>query len=168
MAKGQIPENAYSVEDRHAALELAATVGIAPAARQLGVPRRTIYRWVDMYPQLWSDLRAGDPEAHKRGFAVKLEDLAARYAEAEHMALDRAEQILQGANAKEIAAIMKAMGSSRQAATLGARTVMGDDHADVDVNINFPQIEQAMERLLGAAGPPPALLVANEAEAVDA
>lgn len=168
MAKGQIPENAYSVEDRHAALELAATVGISPAARQLEISRRTIYRWIEMYPQLWSDLRAGDPEAHKRGFAVRLEDLAARYAEAEHLALDRAEEVLAGASAKEIAAIIKAMGSSRQAATLGARTVMGEDRADVDVTINFPQIEQAMERLLGAAGPAPALPVSNEADVVDA
>lgn len=167
MAKGQVPANAYSESDRKAALELAAVVGMKPAARQLGIDRSQLYRWVDMYPQYWSDLRAGQPEAHRKGIAQRLEDLAERYGEAEHDALDRAEELLGTADPKELAALIKAMGSSRQAATLGARTVLGEATSVTDVHIDFPQIEQAMEALLNQGAPQPALQVPNEAEVVE-
>lgn len=164
MAKGQSPEIAYSEEQRLAALELAAAVGPKPAAQHLGIARASIYRWINMYPREWSDLRAGDPEAQKRGIATRLEDLADRYAAAEHDMLDRVEDTLIGnADAKEAAALLKAMGSSRQTATVGARAARGDDHDIHEHNINFPQLEAAMELLLNGA-PAPALPVPNEAE----
>lgn len=160
----------YAPEERHAALELAATTSIRAAAQKLGVGRSTIYRWIDMYPQLWSDLRAGDPTAGKRKVAQRLEDLADRYTAAEHDLLEKIEEGgIKAGDAKEAAALLKAMGSSRQAATVGARTISGD-HDVVEHNINFPALEAAMERLLeGATAPPPApLAVRNEAESQDA
>lgn len=165
MAKGQTPENAYSVEERHAALELAASVGVKPAAEQLGVPRGTIYRWINFYPQLWSDLRAGDPEVQRKGIARRLDDLAERYTDTEHEILDKIETMLaSGAtlDAKSLAALVKSVGSSRHGATVGARAVLGEPDR-VEHTINFPQIEQAMERLL-EQGRAPALPVPNEAE----
>jgi hypothetical protein len=165
MAKGQTPENAYSEGDRKAALELAASVGVKPAAQHLSISRATIYRWIDMYPKYWSDLRGGNPEAQRRNTAHRLEDLADRYTAAEHDLLDRVENhLIARADAKEAAALIKALGSSRQAATVGARTTLGEPEK-VEHTINFPQIEQAMERILAGAQPQPALPVANEAEA---
>lgn len=148
----------YTEADQHAALELAATVGIKPAARHLGINRTTIHRWIDKHPKLWSDLRAGDPAAHRRGFAANLEDLAERYAGAEHDLLERIEEgRIKPKDAKEAAALMKAMGSSRQAAVAGARTLSGEPET-VEHTINFPALEAAMERLLDQGGTSPRAL----------
>lgn len=165
MAKGQSPENAIPEADRLAALELAAAVGPKAASRHLGIARASIYRWIDLYPQQWSDMRAGDPEANRRGIARRLEDLASRYGEAEHELLDRVQdKLIKTADAKEAAALIKAMGSSRQTATVGARATLGEPEV-VEHNINFPQIERAMEQLLNQSQQP-ALPVPNEAEVV--
>lgn len=156
----------YTEEERHAALELAAAVGIAPAARQLDVTRKTLHRWIDRYPKFWSDLRAGDPAAHRKGFAYRLEDLADRYVATEHDILDDIEDgKIKAKDAKEAAALLKAMGSSRQAAVAGVRSISGDPDQVVEHTINFPALEQAMEQLLGTAAIPPALVVENEANA---
>lgn len=163
MAKGQTPENAIPEPDRLAALELAAAVGPKAASEHLGISRASVYRWMNLYPQQWSDMRAGDPEANKRGIARRLEDLADRYGEAEHQLLDRVEETLIGnADAKEAAALIKAMGGSRQTATVGARATMGETEVH-EHNINFPAIERAMELILKQGAEQPALQVENEA-----
>jgi hypothetical protein len=156
--------NQYAEADKLAALELAATVGVLPASKHLNVSRQSIYRWMAEYPKLWSDLRANDPNAGRRGLAMRLEDLADRYRAAEHDLLDRVEdELIAKADPKEAAALMKAMGSSRQAAVAGVRSISGEPETH-EHNINFPALEAAMERLLEGAQPPepPAI----EAEAV--
>lgn len=145
-------------------MELAVAIGRRAAVRQLGISNHTFQKWTVKYPQEWSDLRAGDPDAQKNGFSKSLEELAHEYLAAEHDLLDK---IADGENApkdaKEAAALIKAMGSSRQAATVGSRTVVGA--ADlVEHTINFPALEQAMERLLDSAPSAPALEVRNEAD----
>lgn len=159
--------DSYDESERHAALELAASVGVKPAAEHLGIARATLYRWIDRYPQLWSDLRAGDPQAQRRRVAHRLEDLADRYLAAEQDLLAKVEAgDIAAKDAKEAAALIKAMGSSRQAAVAGSRTISGESEV-VQHNINFPALEEAMERLLSAGDPPPSppLPVANEADA---
>jgi hypothetical protein len=173
---GAYQQRVYTEAERHAALELAATVGVRPAARQLGCHPKSLRDWMKRYPKYWSDLRAGDPAAFKKGFSYRLEDLADRYAEAEHDLLERVEgELIAKSDPKEAAALLKAMGSSRQAAVAGARTISGDPEVH-EHNINFPELEKAMERLLGlgSGGEParaadlPALKVTNEAESIDA
>lgn len=157
----------YDESERVAALELAATVGVKPASEHLGISRKTLYRWIDKYPKLWSDLRAGDPAAHKRQIAARLEDLADRYAASEHDLLDRVDAgQIKPKDAKEAAALLKAFGSSRQAAVAGARQITGEPER-VEHTINFADIEQAMERLLGSA-PPVAVENLEVQEHVDA
>lgn len=148
-------------EEKKAALEYAAVHGIRAAGRAFDVSHTTILSWEDEFPELWSELRAGTEEAHKIGFARRLEDLAEGYAGVERAALERAEHLIPGANAKELAALVKAMGSARGVATTGARTVRGDPDNVTEVQINFPQLEKAMERLLDQAEPP--LQLPNEA-----
>ena len=161
---GQL-EPAYDEAQKKAALELGAAVGRNAAVRQLGIAKSTFQRWTEQYPEFWSDLRAGDREAQKHGFAQRLEDLADQYTAMEFAALERAEKLIRTADAKELAALVKAMGGSRGVATVGARGFRGEDHEVVDHNINFPQLERAVEAVLDRAGPPPALPVRNEAEA---
>lgn len=148
----------YTEEEHKAALELAATIGPRAAARELEIERRSLYRWMEKYPKFWSDLRAGDPAAHKRNVAGRLEELADRYRGAEHDLLDRVEETIipKLADPKEAAALLKAMGSSRQAAIAGARVISGEPD-QVEHTINFPAIEAAMERLLGASPAQPAI-----------
>jgi len=154
----------YSEDERKAALELAAATTIKGAAEHLGIARNQIYRWIEKYPQFWSDLRAGDTKDGRRKFAERLEVLADRYTGVEHDLLDKIEDgTIQAKDAKEAAALLKAMGSSRQTATVGAKTLSGESDL-VEHTINFPALEQAMERLLATAAPA-ALTVANEAEA---
>lgn len=156
----------YSEEEVHAALELAASTSVASAGRHLGIGRATLYRWIDRYPKLWSDLIGGDYRHGRRKIAERLEVLADRYTAAEHDILDEIEGgKLKPKDAKEAAALIKAMGSSRGVAVAGVRSITGE--ADVsEVNINFPALEQAMERLL-SGGPDRPLLVENEADALE-
>lgn len=157
----------FPEESAKAGLELAATIGIKPAARELGVSTTTIYSWQRRYPSYWSDLRAGEAAAFKQGFATRLEDLADRYAETEQDALDKVDKLLESGalGAKDVAALIKAMGSSRGVATVGARAVRGEDKAQ-ELNINFPQLEAAMEQLLNNAPPAQRAIDIPEADVI--
>lgn len=155
----------YTEDERIAALELAATVGIRPAARHFGIAPQTFYKWAEKYPKVWSELRAGNPDAHKRRIAQNLEDLAERYADAENQLLAAIESgQIKAKDPKEAAALIKAMGSSRQAAIAGSRTISNEPER-VEHTIDFPALEQAMARILDGAPEPEALPVANLAEA---
>lgn len=159
-------QSPYSEEEKHAALALAANVGPTAAANHLGINRRSIYSWMQTFPQLWSDLTAGASDNHRfsKRVAHNLVDLAERYTAAEHDILETIEEgQIKPTDAKEAAALLKAMGSSRQAAVAGARTMSAEPET-VEHNINFPQIEAMMERLLGTASPQPALQVENLAK----
>ena len=147
----------YTEDEQKAALELAAAIGPTAAGRQLDINRATIYKWAQVHAKLWSDLRAGDPTVQRRNFAIRLEDLADRYGATENDLLD---QIDAGRHApkdaKEAAALLKAMSSGRMAAVAGARQMSGEPET-VEHTINFPALEQAMERLLGQGGPAPVI-----------
>lgn len=162
MARAPKPE--YDESEKKAALELGAAMGRNAAVRELGISKATFQRWTEQYPEFWSDLRAGDPEVQKRRFAQRLEDLAERYLGAEHDLLTRVEDsLIATADPKEAAALIKALGSSRMAATTGSRQIVPEvEH--VEHNINFPQIEQAMQAILDRAPSQPALVVDNVAE----
>lgn len=155
----------YSDDEKKAALELAIAIGRREAVRQLNISPSAFQRWTQQFPQFWSDLKAGDPEQQRKGFAKSLEDLAAEGMSVEHEALWRAHDQLKTSDPKETAAILKAAAASRQTAIIGAKQVLGEPDV-VEHNINFPAIEAAMERLL-EGHEPPALQVANEAEDVD-
>ena len=162
MAKGQTPEHAFSEADRKAAMELAATVGVKPAAEHLGISRASIYRWIDMYPTYWSDLKKGDRAAQKLNIAGQLENLADRYTAFEHEALDRAETLIKTADAKGAAALIRASSGARGVAAVGAARMREEDREVIEHQINVPQLEQAMQALLGQAPQP--VLVENVAE----
>jgi hypothetical protein len=166
MPRAKVEPRRYAEEEKKAALELGAAVGRNAAVRQLGISKSTFQQWTELYPELWSDLRRGDREAQKLGIAGRLEDLAEQYTSLEFEALERAEKLIKTADAKELAALIKAMGGSRGVASVGARALRGEDAERVEHNINFPQIEQALERVLAQA-PQPALVVENEAERED-
>lgn len=147
----------YPEEFQRAALELAAVVGIRAAGRQLHISKTSITRWVEDHAEYWSELRSGNVEAQKVGFAQRLEDLAENYTATEQDAIERAQELLADGDldAKELAALIKALGSSRGVATAGARAIRGEDRTAQEVNVNFPQLERAMEALLNGAAPPP-------------
>lgn len=113
-------------------------------------------------PEFWSDLRAGDRTVHKTRVAQNLEDLADQYSSLEFEALERAEKLLPHTDAKELAALMKAMGASRGVATVGARGYRGEDHDVTELTINFPALEAAAEAILNRAPQP--RLVENTAD----
>jgi transposase-like protein len=139
----------FSEEDKLAALQLGAEIGVSVACRELGISRRSFYKFVHDLPVKWSELQ--------KSRSARLDELADRYAAAENDAIDRAEQILPKADAKEVAALIKAMGSSRGAAAANARQGRGDPDKSVELNVNFPQLEAAAEKILALAPPPPAI-----------
>lgn len=159
----------YSDEEKKAALDLAARIGIRAAARELGLGggALTIRRFREALPEYWSDLMAGGhvAPARRTRTAESLEDLAEAYADREFEAIERAEKLIKTADAKELAALIKAMGSSRTGATAGARGYRGEDVQTVEHNVNFAALEKAAELLLARAPDPPALPVPNLAEA---
>lgn len=154
----------YTDDEKKAALELAARIGTRAAARELGTHPTSIRRFRDQLPEFWSDLMAGGdtrPYTRRRA-ADNLEDLAEQYTEREFEALDRAEKLIKTADAKELAALIKAMGGSRGVATAGARGYRGEDVQTVEHNINFDALERAAQVIIDRAQPP--VPVANLAE----
>lgn len=155
----------YTDDEKRAALKLAARIGISAAARELGTYNKTIRRFRDQMPEFWSELvaHADVAPARRQRQAENLEDLADAYVEREFKAVEAADRLLDGGEleAKELAALIKAMGSSRGLATAGARAHRGEDLQVVEHNINFAQLERAMETLLNSGSPQPALPTPN-------
>jgi hypothetical protein len=151
----------YVESDKLAALKLGAQIGISAAARELSINRKSFYRWIEEFPEQWSDLQ--------KVRSARLDDLVDRYSSAEDKAIDRAIQLLDGEgdplDARDTAALIKAMGSSRQAATVGARQVRGDPDQTATLQVNFPALEAAAEALLQRAGETKA--IEGTAEEVD-
>ena len=158
------PRPDYTDDEKKAALELGAAVGRNAAVRKLGISKASFQAWTEQFPEYWSDLRSGDREAQKHGFAQSLEDLAAQYTALEFQALERAEKLIKTADPKELAAMMKAMGASRGVATVGARGYRGEDTQHVEHDINFPALEAAAAAILERAEERQPILVENVAE----
>jgi transposase len=156
------PNDQYTEEEMFAVLELAATTSIKNAARVTDVARNTIYRWIDRYPDKWSDLVV-DPTKGKRKVAQKLDVLVERYTAVEHEMLNDLEKRETPQDPKELAAVLKAVGSNRQAAVAGSRSISGDPEVH-EHNVNFPAIEALMADMLASVKPPAALPVPNEAD----
>lgn len=158
----------YSDQEKKVALELASRIGSSAAARQLhiGGGSSRIAKWKSEFPEYWSDLQSGAhvAPARRSRTAENLEDLAEAYTDLEFEALKRAEKLIRSADAKGLAALMRAMGSSRNTATGGARAYRGEDVQTVEHNINFEALEKAAEAILARAPAPP-ILVENLAEA---
>lgn len=163
----------YTEAEKKAALELAASIGLKPAADELGIGRATIFRWRNQMPAYWHSLLTGDQAAQQHKIADNLEDLADAYAQGERIALERIVELLEAEDeegkpaldAKEIAALTKAMGSSRGVANAGARAVRGNDQPSLSINVNILELEKAMERLLSGATNP-ALPAGNPPDAI--
>lgn len=161
----------YTDEEKRAALRLAAKIGTNPAARELGIYGKTIRRFREQMPEYWSELLASPDAAPRRKErqAQSLEDLADAYTEREFEALQRAESLIKTADAKGLAALMRAMGASRGLATVGARAARGEDTQVVEHNINFAALERAAEAILSRASQPELPVhVENLAETEDA
>lgn len=152
---GHTPAKTYTDGEKRAALELAASIGLKPAAAQLGISNASIFRWRNEMTPYWHSLVTGDENARQHKIADNLEDLAAAYTEAEREAITQAYEKLEAGDldAKELAALIKAMGSSRGVAAAGARNIRGSDQPNFTLNINFADLETAMERLLDSARP---------------
>ena len=157
----------FNEEYKLKALELGGAIGRRAAIRELGISPSVFQRFTEQYPKQWSEaIRGRDPELIGKALAAQFEELIEGYTEAEQKAVQRALDLLtdgdedeEGAvrklDAKETAALIKAMGSSRGVAAVNARQARGEPDKTVDVNINFPQLEQAAEAILAAAPPPP-------------
>lgn len=158
----------YTEAEQHAALELGAAVGRNAAVRKLGISKSTFQKWTERWPELWSSLRAGDRTVQRRRIAQSLEDLADSYTALEFEALERAEKLIKTADAKELSGLIKAMGSSRGVATVGARGYRGEDAEHIEIEVNFPVLEAAAKAILERAQPQPALEVANVADEIPA
>lgn len=154
----------YTKEFKLQALALAGARGRSAAIRELGLSSSTFQNWTQEFPKEWSEA-LGDRSADSiaKNLAIQFEELVEGYTEAEQKAITKALDILdeQDLDAKEIAALIKSMGSSRGVAAVNARQARGEPDKSVDVNINFPQLEQAAEAILAAAPPAPALPVPN-------
>lgn len=145
--------NRYLDEEKRAALRLVVKIGITAASRELGLHRRTVSRFKDQLPEYWAELTGPDyvAPARRQRTAESLEDLSDAYTEREFEALQRAEKLIKTSDPKELAALIRAMGSSRHAATHGARAYRGEDAQVVEHNINFAALEMAAQAILERA-----------------
>lgn len=135
-------------EEEIRAVELAAVHGAKATADKLGIKPKTLENWCyRKYRKQYAEFREGKMSEWRSAFAANMEDLAEQYGEAEKLAVEEALKLLRSGDvdAKEIAALVKSMGSSRATAASTAHRARGEhDHKDV-LEINFPQLEQALE-----------------------
>lgn len=151
--KARPPRN-FSDDDKRAALRLAAEIGVRPAARELELSLSAIARWKKQFPELWSDLTSGRIDDRPTAFAQTLDELAEEYADVEREALERAAKLLPRADGKEVAALMKGLSTGRATAIAGSQRLRGVPDETSELRVSFPQIEQALEALLGSAERP--------------
>lgn len=153
------PRKRFTEDQKKQALLLGASIGRNGAVRELGISKSTFHRWTEQFPRVWSDAIAKRDTEFQKQIASQFEDLAENYTEAEQAAISAAlEQIQTGdLDAKELAALIKAMGSSRGLASVNARQARGEPDKSIDINVNFPALEAAAEAILDRAPPPPAI-----------
>lgn len=156
----------FTREDKLAALALGGAIGRRAACKELGLSHSVFQRFTEEFPKEWSEAIQGrDPEQIGKSLAAQFEELIEGYTEAEQEAITQALSLLKDKNAdldaKELAALIKAMGSSRGVAAVNARQARGEPDKNIDVNINFPQLEQAAEAILAKAPTAPALPAPN-------
>lgn len=167
MSKSPAQHLPTTAEEEIRAVELAAVHGVKATAEHLGIGLKTLEGWCyRKHRKQYSEFREGKISEWRAGFAAKMEDLAEQYGDAERVAAELALKQLQSGDldAKELAALIKSMGSSRTAAAATGSKARGEpDHKDI-LEINFPQLEQAMEAMLEGAAARRALPVPNLAE----
>lgn len=160
----QHPSSALTYEDKLRAVELAAVHGITSTAEKLGLELKTLESWCyRSHRKQYAEFREGKMSEWRSSFAAGMEDLAEKYGEAETLAVEQALKLLRSGDvdAKEIAALVKSMGSSRATAASTAHRARGDADSKSELEINFPALEQAMEALLGRKGPTPVIDVTS-------
>lgn len=155
--------NKYSEDFKLKALKLGAARGRRTAIRELGISSASFQTWTERYPKEWSEALAERDAEIGKELAIQFEELIEGYTEAEQKAIGKVLAKLDDddLDAKELAALVKALGSSRGVAAVNARQARGEPDKTVDVNVNFPQLEQAAEAILAKAPPRPALQVEN-------
>lgn len=139
------------------ALALAATIGIRPAARQLEIPFQTLDRWTK-HPEAaarWSELRRIHAPKWRERAAVPLEQLVDEYSEALAKALAKADRAIEEMDPKDLGNFIRSIAVAQGVAADHVGKLRGQPTHVTEVNVNVPQLEQAMQKLL------------NEAETVD-
>lgn len=150
----------YSKEARLRGVELAAIHGIAATARAMDVNYDTLKAWCyQQFRNEYSEFRAGKLSEWRQDFAAKMEDLTEHYGDVEALALEEARKQIEGGDleAKDLASLIKGMGAARASASSVSTRARGEPDRLEEHRINVPQLEQAIEALLGRKGPPPSI-----------
>lgn len=134
------------------ALELAAAIGIRPAARQLEVNEATIRGWTK-HPEAverYADLRKHHAPKWRERAAATLEELVDGYTQLEVDAMEKAAGAIEHLEPRDVANFLRSVAVAKGVTADHVAKLRGQPSQIVERRIDAAQLEQAMAALLGA------------------
>ena len=143
----------YTQDVIHKTLELAAAIGVKPAAKQMDIPRGTVDSWTrqPQYSELWAELRRlNAPKWHARA-AVPLEDLVDEYGETLAKALKRATRQLDEIPPRDLGNFIRSIAVAHGVASDHVGKLRGQPTQVVEHVHSAERLEKGMQLLLEQA-----------------
>jgi len=134
------------------ALELAAAIGIRPAARQLEVSEGTIRGWTKHPEALerYAELRKQNAPKWRERAAATLEELVDGYTKLEVDAMEKAAAAIDELEPRDVANFLRSVAVAKGVNADHVAKLRGQPNVVVERRIDAAQLEQAMAALLGA------------------
>lgn len=135
------------------ALELAAAIGIRPAARQLSIPVSTLDVWTKQPDHLerWAELRRVHAPKWRARAAITMEQLVDEYALLEAKALEKAKEALPDLDPRDVANFVRSIAVAKGVTADHVGKLRGQPTQIVEHTVNAERLEAAMAKLLEEA-----------------
>ena len=133
------------------ALELAAAIGIRPAARQLEVSEGTIRGWTKHPEALerYAELRKHNAPKWRERAAATLEELVDGYTQLEVDAMEKAAGAIEHLEPRDVANFLRSVAVAKGVTADHVAKLRGQPDRIIERRVDAAQLEQAMAKLLG-------------------
>jgi hypothetical protein len=144
----------YPPEVVDKALELAAAIGIRPAAQQLEIPYQTIHGWTRHpdFTERWSEHRRVNAPKWRDRAAIRLEELVDEYSAALAAAVERADEAIESMDPRDLGNFIRSIAVAQGIAADHVAKLRGQPAQVHELHANVRQLEAALETLRLEAG----------------
>lgn len=137
----------YSEVEVEKALIAAATLGIRPAARQLGIPQATIWQWTQERSGQYAEVREQEASKWRARASAEFEDIVDRLTGLENQAVDKLEQELPTLEGRDAANALKAISTSKGINTQHVHNLRGQPSQVIEHRYELQTVERAIKAL---------------------
>jgi hypothetical protein len=138
----------FTDAERDKALQLAAVIGIRPAARQLKMSYCTLRDWTVKQPKRWAEIRKVEAPAWRERIAVPLEDLVSEYVDVQKELLEQLRGKREDLDTRDISTALRSVSVAMGIGSDKVEKFRDRPDHTVEHKISAEQLERAMERLL--------------------